>query len=90
MPADRDAKVSATRYGLLANELVYSGARVLEACTRLLELSLLADTHRLFDGMAVVIRFLTRLAVRSVAPASCTPVSWHFTGCFVLFQHLGV
>lgn len=56
--------LQSTRYGLLLNELVHCGPRLVDACVRLLSLSLTYDTFNVEDEMAAVIRFATRMAVR--------------------------
>ena len=63
-------QLTATRYGLLLNELVHNGPRMLSSVTRMLELVLTFDTYRMDDVMSDVILFVVRIAVRVESSAS--------------------
>ena len=60
---DADDATTATRYGVLINEIAQSGPRLLASITRLLEVALTFDTYDIDGSMAAVILFLSRIAV---------------------------
>ncbi|KAL1495919.1 hypothetical protein AB1Y20_014561 [Prymnesium parvum] len=64
VPCKNRERVTCTSFGLLFNELVHNGGRLVDSITSLLKLSLKYDAYRADDSMSSVILFITRLAVR--------------------------
>ena len=63
VPSHDAEQSTATRYGVLINEIAQSGARLLVSITRLISLALTFDTYDIDGSMASVILFLSRIAV---------------------------
>ena len=63
VPPKSSETATATRYGVLLNELAQSGARLLTSIAKLLKLALSFDTYSPEGAMAPVILFLARISV---------------------------
>ena len=79
VPSDPADGLESTRYGMLLNELVHTGPRLLGSVETLLRLALTFDSYSMADSMADVILYIARLAVRVEAASGMllAPVGVH-------------